>query len=363
MNILIHDIAVKKDSGGVFTILRQLYEAAQLDTRNEYTFILGSELFSATNNIKIVVREDLQKSYIKRTFFDFGFGSKQLLKYNPDVIVSMQNTSIFGLKKAKQYVYLHQTLPFQNRFHFSMLKKAERKLFFYQYIVGAIIKVNLSLNKNAIVIVQSNWLKNELVRSKIKKNNKIDVLPPKLTENIEYISGENTNDEKINFFYPSTAFLYKNHKIIIESLKLLSKEQNQRLQILLTINKNEFENLVGEPVPENVILLGRIEHREVLEYMSKSILLFPSQIESFGLPIMEAKSLKRPILINDIDVLNETVGEDYKQVVYFDADNPKSLAQQMLNIMMSFGSSLTRYVSGKKGESTVMKELIQKITN
>lgn len=361
MRIIIYDTAVRKTSGGVFTILKQLYESASLDNNNEYIFVLGDKLFSDSRNIKIIVRKDLQESYIKRIIFEILFGKRYLLGLSPDVVLSMQNTAIFGLKNVKQFVYLHQPIPFQKNFHASFFIKNQRKLFFYQYIVGTFIKISLFLNKNITVIVQSNWLKNELVRFLIKKENDIVVSPPQLDSSIFIESIDSLHNSKMNLFYPSTAFLYKNHKIIIDSLKLLTDEQNEVINVFLTINSHEFKELVGEPVPNNVFLLGRIDHNKVLEIMSRSILVFPSKFESFGLPITEAKSMGRPTIINNIDVLRETVG-NYNKVVYFDGDDPQSLANSILETMDAYGNSRTNYEIKKNEESNVMENIINLIT-
>lgn len=360
MNILIHDIAVKRNSGGVFTILRQVYEAAKIDNKNNYIFVLGSELFTETTNIKIVVREDLQNNYIKRVLFDFGIGSKQLLKYNPDVVVSMQNTSIFGLFKTKQYVYLHQPLPFQNSFHFVPWVKKEQKLFFYQYVVGSIIKLSLKWNRNSKVIVQSQWLKKELLRRKIKKSEQIVVSYPKSSSKVHVSSQMQTDEKAITLFFPSTAMLYKNHRVVLNALDLIDKEQKDLVNVLFTLNKAEYSNLIGGTVPNQVKLLGRIGHEEVLKILSKSTLIFPSQIESYGLPILEAKSLKRPVIVNNIPVLRETVG-DYDDVHYFTGSSASDLANVIVQ-MLKQKNTISEYVSEDIDDSEVLEDLIKVIT-
>ncbi|MDC2806445.1 glycosyltransferase [Leuconostoc suionicum] len=360
MNILIHDIAVKRNSGGVFTILRQVYEAAKVDKKNNYIFVLGSELFTETNNIKIVVREDLQKNYIKRVLFDFGVGSKQLLEYNPDVVVSMQNTSIFGLRKTKQYVYLHQPLPFQNAFHFVPWVKNEQKLFFYQYVVGSIIKLSLKWNKNSKVIVQSQWLKTELLNRKIKKAEQIIVSYPKLSSSVRVNSQIQTDEKVITLFFPSTDMLYKNHRVVLNALDLIDKEHRNLVNVLFTLNKTEYSNLIGGTVPDQVKLLGRINHEKVLKILSRSTLIFPSQIESYGLPILEAKSLKRPVLVNNIPVLRETVG-NYDDVYYFTGSSASDLANKIVQ-MLKQKNTISEYVSEDIDDSEVLEDLIKVIT-
>jgi len=345
----------------VYTVLRQLYEAAKIDSENKYFFILGSKLFDDSQNVKVISRPDLQQNYVKRTLFDFGIGSKFILKYHPDIVVSMQNTGILGLKNIKQYIYLHQPLPFQRSFAFRPWKKKEMKLSFYQYVVGTLIKLSYLFNKKSVVIVQSHWLRKELLIRGLKEIDKVIVTQPKLASNIKLLHNDLIVNKKNSFFYPSTAMPYKNHSVIIEALKYLTEEQRKHINVFLTLDENEYNDLVGSELPEEVKLLGRMAHKDVLELMSKSTLIFASQIESFGLPILEAKSLNRTILVNDVEVLRETVG-NYDKVAYFDGDNPESLAQAMLNVIKNYENTVSYFKIDQIDESDVMKNLIEEIT-
>lgn len=358
MNIVINDVAVKKNSGGVYTILREVYESAKKDTKNTYFFILGDHLFEESQNVHIIVRPDLQKKYLKRILFDFGFEKQEVLKYNPDIVVSLQNIAMLRLKNVTQYVYLHQPLPFQRSFFFNPWKKKERKLSFYQFLVGFVIKLSFLLNKRAIVIVQSNWLKNELITRKLRNKEKIIVSQPKIDDNIRLITTQKSADKKIIFFYPSTAMLYKNHKIVVESLKYLTSQQRNRIVIYFTLDESEYNSIVGIEKPEEIILLGRIEHNEVIKMLSKSVLLFPSSVETFGLPILEAKMLSRLILVNDIEVLKETVGF-YNRVKYFDGKDAKSLANAIIDTIDNESNTITCFDDKTIDYSNNMQELIE----
>jgi glycosyltransferase involved in cell wall biosynthesis len=55
-------------------------------------------------------------------------------------------------------------------------------------------------------------------------------------------------------------------------------------------------------------------------------LLFPSKLETWGLPITEAKGFEKPVLLANLPYAKETVG-NYDKVSFFDIENPKELAQ------------------------------------
>ncbi len=61
-------------------------------------------------------------------------------------------------------------------------------------------------------------------------------------------------------------------------------------------------------------------------------MLFPSRLETWGLPITEAKVHQLPILVADLPYAHETVGE-YDLVSFFDPQSPELLADLMASII------------------------------
>jgi glycosyltransferase involved in cell wall biosynthesis len=55
-------------------------------------------------------------------------------------------------------------------------------------------------------------------------------------------------------------------------------------------------------------------------------------LETWGLPISEAKSFGKPIVIADLPYAHESVG-DYDKAVFFDPLDSKQLAETMLNVL------------------------------
>ena len=67
---------------------------------------------------------------------------------------------------------------------------------------------------------------------------------------------------------------------------------------------------------------------QMAQRYSESILLFPSYLETVGLPLLEAKQYGAPIIASDCAYAHETVGE-YENVSYFSAMRGEELAAQM----------------------------------
>ena len=134
MRIVVNDIAAS--TGGAMTILKDFYRCVrENDTENEWIFLLGDEYLEETERIKIMTFPHVKRSKIKKLQFDFFKGKKIIEELRPDAVLSLQNVITHGLK-VPQLTYVHQSIPFQDVKRFSFLKKRERNVAVYQYIIG-----------------------------------------------------------------------------------------------------------------------------------------------------------------------------------------------------------------------------------
>jgi glycosyltransferase involved in cell wall biosynthesis len=75
---------------------------------------------------------------------------------------------------------------------------------------------------------------------------------------------------------------------------------------------------------------GVVADQELDElYQSSSILLFPSEFEGFGMPIIEAMTRGVPCIVSDRGAMKEVAG---KAAFYVDCLDPVALSQSMLEI-------------------------------
>ena len=121
MRIVVNDIAASY--GGAMTILRGFYEyICETDKENEWIFLLSDKYFEETDNVKIIVRQDIKNSGLKKLGFDLFTGKKFIDDLKPDVVFSLQNIITFGVK-APQCTYIHQSLPYTKMKKFSFFKR------------------------------------------------------------------------------------------------------------------------------------------------------------------------------------------------------------------------------------------------
>lgn len=321
MRIIVNDIAAS--NGGALKIISDFYKYVRNESDCndiEWHFFLNDHYFEETCNIKIHIYKKGSFNWIRRLYFDNYLINKLNAKIKADGIISFQNTCSFGLR-IPQMLYMHQILPFQNTKKFSFLKKNEIKLAIYQHIIGRLIKRSVKLAD--LVVVQANWIKS-IVAQKTKKDvNSIVVNPIDLK--IEgTLTERDIKDGNIKFFYPAFESVYKNQKIIYEANKILLENQIS-VDIILTIEK-------GGEEPCNIRKIGTIPYEEVQKLYASTTLIFPSYIETIGLPLLEAMSMNCIILVADCEYARETLG-NYANAYFFNPFNPEELANLMRDII------------------------------
>lgn len=309
MNIVVVDYAASE--GGAMTILKEFYEEAKKDKKNSYVFLLSNNYLKETSNIKIAI-DKTKKIHKNRLLFDLFTGKKIIKQFKPDLVFSLENTIIFG-SKYKQIVYIHQSIPFQSEKKFSFLKKEERKYAKIQYLLGFLIKK--SAQKADKIIVQTQWMKKSINKKAHVPQNKIFVITPQTSINIK----QTRKIDNEVFFYPTSDYLYKNNKILIDTIEILKKDNYKDFQIRLTLSGENTKNIKH---------LGKISQKSVYSEISKSILVFPSYIESYGLPLLEAKNIGTIILASDTSFSHEIL-DDYNNAYFFNPFSEKELATLM----------------------------------
>ncbi len=318
MKIMVFDVPA--EFGGALTILKQYYKRAVEDKENEWIFVIGKPELCEKENVRIIRLPWTKKSWLHRLWFDNFYAKKLIKKHNPDKVISLQNTTV----KAKGYfqeLYVHQALIFSEK-RFSL--KENKKFWIYQNIISKMIFK--SIKKADCVIVQTKWMKDSIINTLGKEEEKIKVIAPdaEFSEGISYKKAP-----EINFFYPSGKGIHKNHSAIYRAVEILKEKGYTNFNLYLTLEKPEKEQ------SENIKFLGYIPKDEVNNYYQKSALLFASYIESFGLPLLEARTYGCPIIASDCSFSREIL-EEYENAQFFDPFSPKDLAEKMIEYIEAY---------------------------
>ncbi|HJD00612.1 MAG TPA: glycosyltransferase [Candidatus Dwaynia gallinarum] len=322
MRIVVNDVAATPESGGVYSILEDFYNSIiKSNDKNEWFFILSGKYFKETPTVRIIVRKDLKKYKIKKFFFELFAGHRFINNLNPDVYISLQNIATCGIKADKQIVYLHQPIPFQKEKEFSFFKKGEKKLAFYQKIVGRFIKYTLHKVQPKI-IVQTQWMKEAVIDQCKVTPNIILVSHPRVPRNGKTIF----NGKGDKFFYPASNFMYKNHQLIFDAINDLN-DNNYKFKVDFTLNKSQLPFR-----SEHIKYIGHISRHQVMDMYKEYVLIFPSYIESFGLPLIEAAISADIILAADTTFSRELL-KNYNNVYFYPYNDDKKLAKLIKKVI------------------------------
>ncbi len=324
MRFVVNDVAATPDAGGVYSILADFYmDVLNKDHKNQWIFILAGRYFPESDNVKIMVRNDLKRDKIKKLFFEKYFGAKFINSLRPDIYISLQNIATYGINSSVQIVYLHQPIPFQKQKNFSYWNSKERKLALYQKNVGKVIKKSLSKIKPT-VIVQTKWMKKAVLEQTDLSKDKILVIHPKVNVEANYKLGQNKPNL---FFYPASNFLYKNHQVINEAINYLCRENINNFKVVFTLKSNQLPY-----ANEHIKYIGHVDRNVVMNMYNTHVLLFPSYIESFGLPLIEAALHADIILAADTEFSRELLS-NYTNVYFYKYNDAQELASLMKKVI------------------------------
>ncbi|GEL07240.1 glycosyltransferase [Salisediminibacterium halotolerans] len=325
MKIIVFDVPAER--GGALTILKQYYDKAVEDHDHEWVFVVSTPRFDETENVKVLNYPWVKKSWFHRLYFDRFVAPEIVKKNRADEIISLQNITISNGYAAKQSLYLHQSLPFAEK-RYSFFEN--KNLWIYQNVIGRMIFK--SIRKADEVIVQTNWMKEACVSKLDIDPSKISVIKPELKNTAKKTYSKPAKGQNV-FFYPADSMEYKNHKIIVDAVKKLSDRQMENVRVVFTLNGDEGKNIkrIYSDVQKNKLpieFIGRLNSEEVFDYYTKAVLVFPSFIETFGLPLLEARMHNTPILVADCPYSREVLA-GYKHVRYFDAFDSHTLFHSM----------------------------------
>lgn len=288
-------------SSGALTILKQFLDAVP-SCKEEYIVFVNNKVFFKPVQKNIYIVKVNNENLFRRFLWDFS-GVKKWLKQNrinPIATISLQNTNFRTINCIPNFIYFHNAIPFSD-YKWNLLRKEERTLWFYKNIYPFFIK--LYINKKTEVFVQSKIIKEQFAYFFKIPIDKIHVIRPKstlpfLTEN----SIIHLNKNKLNLFYPATAFVYKNHSTLFDAISLLSIDLQRNITLHLTCNKQDLQYLIRlKNFSFEIHYLDNIEISQVFQmYYHCDALLYPSYIETIGLPIIEAASTGLPIVVSDL---------------------------------------------------------------
>ncbi|CAN1531367.1 RfaG Glycosyltransferase [Methylophilaceae bacterium] len=138
-----------------------------------------------------------------------------------------------------------------------------------------------------------------------------------------------------DFLYVASGESHKNHRQLIEAWCLLAME-GKFPSLKLTLDNACFKELcswIEQKVKQyqlNVVNVGNLSHGQVQQlYNQAGALIYPSNFESFGLPLIEARQAGLPVLASELDFVRDVL--DPEQT--FDPESATSIARAVKRFM------------------------------
>lgn len=322
-------------NGGPLSVYKDFLDTLiENDYHQKYkiiAFVHKTELFeSYKEHIELIELPKSRKSYFFRFYYEYIYFYKYSKKHNIDIWFSVHDMTP-NVKANKRYVYCHNPSPFLKRTKtiWKLSKTNYLMSIFYKYIY----KINIK--KNTSVIVQQEWLRKEFKRMFGIEN--IIVARPNVEVNIPENIDKCVHDRnKKVFIYSAFPRPFKNYEVICKACRLL-EEYSDQFEVMLTIDgsENTYSSMLRKEFADvsNIKWLGLVNRDEMMKkYAESDYLIFPSVLETWGLPITEYEVFKKPMLVADLPYAHETVG-DYDKVLFFDPYSDDELANNMKSVI------------------------------
>jgi glycosyltransferase involved in cell wall biosynthesis len=139
------------------------------------------------------------------------------------------------------------------------------------------------------------------------------------------------------FFYPSFPRVFKNHEVICKAVDILNRQKRRDFKVIFTMagDENRYSRHVHKNYGylENIVFMPPVKREVIADlYCAADCVIFASKLETWGIPISEAKHFEKPLLLADLEYAHETLG-DYDKVRFFRHDDHVGLAGLMKSAM------------------------------
>jgi glycosyltransferase involved in cell wall biosynthesis len=195
-----------------------------------------------------------------------------------------------------------------------------------------------SLKRTNILITVSQYSKNQILRFSGMNPDSILVIPHACPNDIHRVEDEAILHDVRDRLNLSKKFIlaeaFKNPAVLVKAYNLLPESVKENLEIVFFSRSPNVLPIVNEAVEMGFAqLLIRPPRRDLSALYSMALVfVFPSWIEGFGIPLLEAMTCGAPIIASNRGSIPEVVGD---AGIIIDAEDEMTLAQ---NIRMLYES-------------------------
>lgn len=320
-----------------------IQQIEHLDQENEYFIFLRRENFDLLSCAKASEGRYVNPHFHKilADYPLYSFKEQILLplklkKYHLD-LVHFPHYNVPILYRGKFVITIHDLI------HLKFNRQATTRFwpfYFLKYLFSRLI-TRLAIKRAIKILTVSEFVKNQIISYYKVNPNKITVIYEAtnmakkiLPTNIQYpISGI----QYPYLLYVGNAYPHKNLERLLQAFKLVTDKLPTTNYKLILVGKIDYfyqrlKKMVQElKLDERVIFAGAISDQELTNlYQNALAYVFPSLMEGFGLPGLEAMSHNCPVLSSNAGSLPEIYG---KAAFYFDPIDTNDIAEKIKKII------------------------------
>lgn len=311
------------NQSGIGRYLKNLIEQLQkIDKENNYFILLKKKEY---DNLEF--SKNFEKVLADIPWYGFAEQIKipKILKSLDVDLVHFPHFNVPILYSGKFIVTIHDLI----HQHFKMQRASALNPVFYR-IKQSAYRLNFSkaVKRALKILTPSQYVKDDLLNNWKIDPKKVLVTHEAVEDRFFELSKKMTDGkckevlEKYNIkppflFYVGNAHPHKNVGRLIESFLMLNQD-HQNLKLVLAGNDHYFwKNIRNKYEKEkNIIFTGFINDEELVAIYKKATLFVTASLaEGFGIPILEAMSVRTPVVSSNTTSLPEVGGS---AAVYFD---------------------------------------------
>ncbi len=206
-------------------------------------------------------------------------------------------------------------------------------LFYWIKHLAYLFNSYFSLHFNNLIVPSRYWY-SLLVDHYHLNPKKITITPEAVDPNLTKLTKSRQTETPMPYIlYTGNLYPHKNLTVVLKALKLLPS-----IKLKIISKPSVFLNRLKDEVAEKslsrqVDFLGYISDSDFGNYYQQALaFVFPSLMEGFGLPPLEAMALSCPVISSNKSCMPEIYG---KAALYFDPSDPNDLATQIKSLLSS----------------------------